>query len=91
MEIKFDHSFLSLTELHASGIRSTTWLEEALEDSHSRIFEITQKGDLYPVFFKVGFCKAKIPILYVFEFDGSIVSKQARKTTLKEIQKFWCG
>lgn len=91
MDIKFDHSFLSITELHSLGIRSIAWLEEVLEDNNSKLYEITKPGDEFPVFFKVGFCHASIPILYIFEFKDKFVSRKARKATTKEIRNFWCN
>ncbi len=91
MDIKFDHSFLSITVLHSLGIRSTVWLEEVLEDNNSRLYEISKPGDEFPVFFKVGFSHASIPILYVFEFNDKIISRQARKATTEEIRNFWCN
>ncbi|WOK06263.1 hypothetical protein RT717_24620 [Imperialibacter roseus] len=91
MDIEFDHSYLSLPELHVLGIRSTVWLEQALEDSYSKVFEITGPNDPNPIFFKVGFCDDTLPVLYVFEFADWVISRQARKATKEEIRQFWCG
>ena len=90
MNVPIDHSHLLLTELHKLGIRSTKWLEEALEDTHSAVHEITLSKDPNPIFFKVGFCSDTIAILYIFEFTDKIISRQARKANINEITKFWC-
>lgn len=90
MEIAFNHSLLSISSLHQEGIRSTFWLEEALEDNYAKVFEINNLDDPFPVFFKVGFCSQSIPILYVFEFNGKIISRIGRKATAEEIKKYWC-
>jgi hypothetical protein len=91
MEIEFNHSLLTISSLHQVGIRSTSWLEEALEDSNAKVFEITDSDDPFPVFFKVGFCSQSIPILYVFEFNDKIVSRIGRKATKEEIKTYWCS
>ncbi len=88
--LPFNHSSLSLPELQALGIRSFRWVEESFFDDNSVLWEITEPDDKFPIFVSIGFCKAMIPILYVFEVDDKINSIQVRKATQTELKKYYC-
>ncbi len=86
----FDHSSLSSPALQAIGIRSLKWVEESFFDDNSALREITETGDKFRVFVSIGFCKAMIPLLYVFEVDDKINSILVRKATQIELKKYYC-
>jgi hypothetical protein len=91
-EFRFDHSQLSLVELHEAGIRSTRSLEESFYDPFGNLVDITNSTDAFPLFISFGFSDSMVPILYVFEMVGDkVISKKARIFTREEIKKYYCG
>ncbi|HEY9045777.1 MAG TPA: hypothetical protein VIN08_07760 [Ohtaekwangia sp.] len=88
----FDHRYLSVVDLHLEGIRSTKLLEESLFDPYSKLRDVTQEGDIFPVFVSFGFSESMIPIKYTFELcDEILVSRQAKIFNRQEIKRYYCG
>lgn len=87
----FDHSKLSMIELHKEGVRNARWLEEVFFEEHSKFMDFSDPKDKSPLFMIMGFTKETIPLLYIFKLEeGVVVSLHARKAFISEVKTIFC-
>lgn len=88
---EYDHSLLSLKQLHESGIRSTKELEEVIE-GYSFANEIFLHEEGYAVLLFLGFSKSSKPIKIACRFDGvgKITTLDAMIPSVEEIIESFC-
>ena len=92
LEFRFDHSQLSLVELHGEGIRSTRSLEESFYDPFGKLIELTKEEDDFRLFLSFGFSDSMQPIKFLFKLKEEVlVSQSASIMTREEIKQFYCG
>jgi hypothetical protein len=92
LDFKFDHSQLSMVELHQSGIRSTRNLEEVFYDPFGKLIELTKEEDGFQSFVSFGFSDTMQPIKYFFRLEDEVLISQAAKImTRQEIKRYYCG
>lgn len=92
MNIEYDHSHLSLTDLHFEGIRSPKELEEVIEWRHSFCEEDLDILD-FPVFRFTGLtnkCKG-IRVVLTFSDSGKYVTLDAKIADRDLIYKLFSG
>jgi hypothetical protein len=88
---EYDHSLLSLSELHKVGVRNTRELEEVIEGysfADEEFFE-----DLgYRVVRFIGFTKASRPLKIACTLDenGKLITLDARIPSVEEIVQGFC-
>jgi hypothetical protein len=88
---EYDHSMLSLTELHKIGIRSTRELEEVIE-GYSFADEMFLNALGYPVIRFIGFTKKSraLKIACLLTDDGRFATMDARIPSVQEIIDDFC-
>jgi hypothetical protein len=89
---EYDHSLLSLIELHKRGIRKPTELEEVIE-GHSFADEEFFEDLGYHIVRFIGFTKASKPIKIACRLDdksGVLTTLDARIPLVEEIIRDFC-
>lgn len=88
---EYDHSLLSLVELHKKGVRSTRELEEVIE-GYSFAEEVLLPEIEYKVVRFIGFTKFSKPLKIVCRIssDMKLVTLDAQTPTVEEIINDFC-
>jgi hypothetical protein len=89
---EYDHSLLSLIELHKWGIRKTSELEEVIEGYSFADEEFFEELGYQVVRF-IGFTKSSKPLKIACRLDdknGVLITLDARIPSVEEIVKDFC-